>query len=373
MKKNNIIPFVALDTQWKQERSQLIKIIDKTISEGMWVGGKEVKEFEDNIKKIIGARYVVAVNSGTDALTLALKLLNVNRGSEVITVPNSFISSTGAIVHVGAKPVFVDVLRDQSMDYTQVEKKISTLTKAIMPVHLTGSINNIDKLVKISTKYKIPIIEDAAQAIGSRFKDKYAGTFGEIGCFSAHPLKNLNAIGDSGFLVTNNKNIYQRAKLLSSHGMIDRDHTKYFGYLSRMDTLQASILNFRLKNLKKLILKRRFNVSLYKKLLDRKYIYFDHEKSYQYNSYHLFVIQVNKRDQLKKYLEKNGVGTRIHYPIPIHLQQASKFLKYKKNDFPETERQAKTILSLPVHQFLTKNDIYKICNLINKFFTKGIR
>jgi len=372
MKKNNSIPFVALDKQWQQEKSQLIKIIEKSISRGMWVGGRDVKEFENNIKKTINTKYVVALNSGTDALTLGLKLLNVKRDSEVITVPNSFIASTGAIVHVGAKPIFVDVLPDQSMDYRQIEKKISPLTKAIMPVHLTGSINNMDKIVKISKKYKIPIIEDSAQAIGSKFNNKYAGTFGEIGCFSAHPLKNLNAIGDSGFLVTNNKYIYQKAKLFSNHGMTDRNHTKFFGYNSRMDTLQASILNFRLKNLKKLILQRRHNAELYMKLLDRKNVFFDNERFNQYNTYHLFVIQVKKRDQLKKYLEKNGVNTKIHYPVPIHLQEASIFLNYKKGDFPETEKQSKTILSLPIHQFLKKSDIFKICNLINSFFKKGI-
>ena len=224
------------------------------------------------------------------------------------------------------------------------------------------------KLYRCQKKYNIKIIEDAAQSIGSRYNNKPAGSFGEIGCFSAHPLKNLNAIGDGGYIVTNKAKIYKAYKDLINHGMTDRNRVKNFGYVSRMDTLQAAVLNFRLDNLNKIILKRRNNANIYFKNLDRRNAFIPQENSNQFNTYHTFVIQVKKRDQLKKYLLKNNVVTAIHYPIPIHLQPASKKFKHKKGDFVMTEKQSKQILTLPINQYLKKNEILRICNLINKFY-----
>ena len=310
------------------------------------------------------------MNSGTDALTLALHLLGVRKGDEVITPPNSFIASTSVIVHLGARPVFVDVKKDQNIDETKIEDKITERTKAIMPVHLTGRMCAMDKIISISEKYKIPVVEDCAQSILSKYKGKMSGSWGDVGCFSAHPLKNLNAMGDAGYLTTNNRNLYNKIKNLRTHGMDEsRDNIKNFGYVSRMDNLQAAILNFRLRSLDKIINIRRENVNLYLDNLNLNKVYFPLELKEEFNTYHTFVIQVDDRDRLKKYLKKNGVDTAIHYPVPIHLQKASKYLNYTKGDFPETEKQSKEILTLPINQFLKKKEIIYISKLVNNFYS----
>jgi dTDP-4-amino-4,6-dideoxygalactose transaminase len=363
------IPYINLQKQYKLERKKLLKIIDKNLSSGLWVGNSEVDKFENNISKICKTKYCISLNSGTDALTLALHLLGVRRGDEVITPPNSFIASTAVIIHLGAKPIFVDVKKDQSIDEKKIEEKITNKTKAIMPVHLTGRMCAMDKISEISKRYKIPVVEDCAQSILSKYKNKMSGAWGEVGCFSAHPLKNLNAIGDGGYLTTNNRRIYDQIKSLRTHGMQEsRDNVKNFGYVSRMDNLQAAVLNFRLKNLQKVVDIRRRNVELYLNNLNLDKVYFPSEKKNEFNTYHTFVVQVKNRNKLKAYLKSKGVNTAIHYPVPIHLQTASKFLNYKKGSFPKTEEQSKKILTLPINQYLKKNEIIYICKLINNFF-----
>lgn len=364
------IPYVNIKKQYNFEKKKLLKIIDDNLQNGSWVGGSEIEKFEKNISKICKTKYCISLNSGTDALTIALYLLGVKRGDEVITPPNSFIASTAVIIHLGAKPVFVDVKKDQSIDEEKIESKITKKTKVIMPVHLTGRMCAMDKIMKISKKYNIPVVEDCAQSIMSKYKKKMSGAWGHVGCFSAHPLKNLNAIGDGGYLTTNDKKIYHKAKSLRSHGMEEsRDNIKSFGYVSRLDNLQAAVLNFRLKGLKKVISQRRKNAEIYLENLNLKHVFFPKEKKDEFNTYHTFVIQVDKRDKLKEHLLKNGVDTAIHYPIPIHLQSASKFLGFKRGSFLETEKQANRILTLPVNQYLKKNEIIYICKLINNFYS----
>ena len=361
------INYVNLEKQYKFERTNLLREIDKTFLSGRYVGGDQILKFEKNIAIICRSKYAVAMNSGTDALTIALHLLGVGRGDEVITPPNSFIASTAAIIHLGAKPVFVDVKEDQNIDENLIEKKITNKTKAIMPVHLTGRMCNMKKIINISKKYKIPVIEDCAQSIMSKFKNRPSGSWGEIGCFSAHPLKNLNAMGDGGYLVTNNKNIFVKAKSLINHGIKNRDDVSNFGFVSRMDNIQATILNYRLKNLKKIIKKRRNNYQVYLNNLDRNVVFFPIEKKDEFNTYHTFVIQVDKRDKLKKFLDTKGIGTSIHYPKPIHLQKAYKKKFSKKENYNKAEYQAKRIISLPINQFLKEKEILFICKTINKF------
>ena len=239
-----------------------------------------------------------------------------------------------------------------------------------MPVHLTGRMCSMDKIMKLSRKYNVPVIEDCAQSIMSKYRGKMSGSWGHIGCFSAHPLKNLNAIGDGGYLTTDNKKIYNKIKNLRSHGMEEsRDNVKSFGYVSRMDSLQAAVLNFRLNNLKKIINLRRKNSKIYLENLNLNYVFFPKEKKDEFNTYHTFVVQVDKRDELKNFLKKYGVDTAIHYPIPIHLQSASKTLGFRKGSFPETEKQSGRILTLPINQYLKKNEILYICKLINNFYS----
>lgn len=362
------IPYVNLSKQYLQERRKLLSILDKTLTTGQFVGGDEVEKFEKNISRLLNVKHCVALNSGTDALTLGLHTIGVRKKDEVITTPNSFIASTAVIVHLGAIPIFVDVKKDQCIDPDLIEKAITKKTKAIMVVHLTGRVCEMDKIIKISKKYNIPVIEDAAQAIGSKYKNKFAGSFGKVACFSAHPLKNLNALGDSGYLTTNSSKIANFIKDVRNHGMTKRNKIKNFGYVSRMDNLQAAVLNFRLKSLKKVIQKRRNNAKLYTKNLNKKFVFIPKEKEKEFNTFHTFVIQVNKRDKLKNFLKTKGIETSIHYPVPIHLQPAAKKLGYRSGDFKIAESQSKKIITLPINQFLKKSEILKICSEINNFY-----
>lgn len=367
--KNKIVNYVKIGEQFKKESKKLLNKISNLLNSGAYVGGKEIDLFEKRISKRCGTKYAISMNSGTDALTIAMHLLGVRKGDEVITPPNSFIASTAAIVHLGAKPVFADVLDDLNINPDEIGRKITSKTKAIMPVHLSGRIAEMDEIKKIAKKKNIPVIEDAAQSVGSLYKNKPSGSLGDAGCFSAHPLKNLNACGDSGYMTTNNYKVYQKAKSLVNHGMEKRNIIRNFGYVSRMDNLQALILNHRLDNLDKLIAKRRNNAKFYFNNLTKE-IFIPEEKKYEFNSYHTFVIQTKKRDNLKRYLEKKGIKVLIHYPIPIHLQPASKFLGYKKGDFPITEKLAKTMLTLPITQELKTSEIKYIVNKINTYFNK---
>jgi len=367
---NNInqIPYVNLGTQWQDDRHELLPIIDKVLSRGQYVGGDEVDKFEMKISELCKVRYAVSLNSGTDALTLALHLLGVGHGDEVITPPNSFIASTAVIVHLGAVPVFVDVLHDQNIDPGKIEEAITPKTKAIMPVHLTGRMCDMDPIMEIAKKYHLVVIEDSAQAIGSKYKDRPSGSIGDIGCFSTHPLKNLNSCGDGGFMTTDNEKIYLKVKDLRNHGMTDRNNINHFGYVSRMDNLQAAILNYRLSKFEEVIEKRRNNAQLYFANIQNESVYLPIDKEYEFNTWHTFVVQTEKRNQLQKYLSEIGISTAVHYPVPIHLQPASKNLGYRYGDFPIVEKQAKSILTLPVNQYLKSDEAKFISDKINNFF-----
>jgi len=365
--KDSFINYVDLSKQWKDERKDLLSLLDKALSKGTYVGGDQVLKFEKNIAKFLNVKYVISLNSGTDALTLGLHCLGLKKNDEVITPPNSFIASTAVVTHLGLKPRFVDILDDQNIDPSQIEKNITKKTKVIMPVHLTGRICRMKEILKIAKKYNLKVIEDSAQAFGSKLYNRHAGTFGDVGCFSTHPLKNLNSLGDGGFMVTNNKSIYERARILRNHGTKDRNVIDEFGFVSRLDTIQAVVLDYRLKKVNRLIKRRRKNAALYRKYLTKK-IFIPKERKDEFNTYHTFVVQTPNRDQLKKYLITKGIETAIHYPIPIHLQPSAKKIGHKKGDFIKTERQSKKILTLPIHQHLKESEIFKISQLINKFF-----
>jgi len=365
------IPYVNLIKQYKEEKNEIFKSLNKIFKTGQYILGDEVDSFEKKICLKLNVKYCIALNSGTDALVLGMHLLGVKKNNEVITPPNSFIASTAAIVHIGAKPIFVDVKEDQNIDPKEIIKKINPNTKAIMPVHLSGNPCDMDQLKEISKKYKIPLIEDAAQAIGSKFKKKFIGTIGEIGCFSAQPLKNLNALGDAGYLVTNNRDIANKAKLLRNHGIQNRNKILKFGYVSRMDNFQASILNIRLKKLNKIISKRQHNANLYRTYLKNlKNIILPTQNKHKFHTYHTFVVRAENRNNLKKYLEKKGILTAIHYPYLIFDQKAykAKYGAINRKDFKISIKLSKEILTLPINQFLTDRDVKYICNEIIKFY-----
>ena len=257
------IHYVSLVDQWQAEKNELLPIIERVLEKGHYLNSTDISQFEEGVSKLCNVKYAVALNSGTDALMFALALIGIRPGDEVITAPNSFIATAATIVHIGAKPIFVDVCDDQNINSELIEKVITEKTKAILPVHLTGKISNMNKIIDIGNKYNIPVIEDAAQAIGSKYNNKPSGSFGKVGCFSTHPLKNLNSCGDGGFITTDDKSIYEKAEILRSHGLTSRDKSIQFGYVSRMDSIQAAILNYRLMKLDDVISKRRVNAQFY--------------------------------------------------------------------------------------------------------------
>jgi len=362
-----IIPYIDLKSQWKDERDELLPIIDKVMSDGKFILESECLKFEENVAKLCGVKYAAALNSGTDALMYAMVLSGIKRGDEVITPSNSFIASTSSIVHIGAKPVFIDVLPNQNIDPSKIEDLITKNTKAIMPVHLTGRVCDMDPILEIAERHNLIVIEDAAQAIGSKYKGKPSGSIGDIGCFSTHPLKNLNACGDGGFVTTNDEDVFKKLVSSRNHGKVSRYAVNEFGMVSRMDNLQAAILNYRLGRLDLTLNKRRANAKKYLEGINHKNILIHQEEAHEYNSYHTFVIQTNCRNELQQYLLSKGIKTSVHYPIPIHLQYASRSLGYEVGDLPVTEKQAHEILSLPIHQYLTDIDLERVIDTLNSF------
>lgn len=363
------VPYVNLAAQYAAERESLLPLIDKALASGQWVGGPMVEEFETAASRYLDAKHVVGVASGTDALILGLRALGIGAGDEVITPPNSFVASTAAIHFVEATPVFADVLPDQNIDPKAIEAAITSRTRAIMPVHLTGRVADMTTISAIAARYGLAVIEDAAQAMGSRFDGHHAGTVGSLGCFSTHPLKNLNAMGDGGFVVTADPALAERLRRLRNNGLVNRNTASEWGVVSRLDNVQAAILRYRLDGLDSIVAARRRNAELYRSLLDRRAVFVPPCRREEFNSFHTFVIQVDRRDELQNLLASRGIGTAIHYPVPIHLQPAAKALRYKKGDFPVTEHQAGRILTLPVNQSLKPAEIEYVANTINGFYT----
>ncbi len=362
------VPYVNMAAQWAEEREALLPIVERVLAEGHWVGGAEIAEFEAAAARLCGVAHAVALNSGTDALALGMAALGIGSEDEVITPPNSFIASTAAIVQLGARPVFVDVRDDQNIDPERIEAAITDKTKAIMPVHLTGRIADMAPIMEIAERHGLQVVEDAAQSVGSRYDDRTSGSFGRVGCFSTHPLKNLNACGDGGFLTTDDDEIAEAVRAARNHGLVTRETVARFGQVSRMDSLQAAILHFRLGRLDDTVRRRRANAALYRERLDPKRVFIPEDRDREFNTYHTLVIQVDRRDELRAFLQAQGVGTAIHYPVPIHLQPASAGLGYRAGDFPVTARQAGRILTLPINQTLSPDDISYVADRVNEFF-----
>lgn len=339
--------------------------------------GPEVKDFESRFARLCKTEYAIGVNSGTDALFLIMKALNIGSGDEVITAPNSFIATAGAIVATGAKPVFVDVAADYNIDPKKIEEKISTMSneqrtrlKAVMPVHLTGNPADMPEIIDIANKYNLHVIEDACQAVSASIDGQPVGSYGIAGGFSLHPLKNLNIWGDGGVIVTNSKDLFDKIMLLRNHGLKNRDEVEFFGYNSRLDTIQAIVANRMMNDLDTITNKRIENAKKYDDAFSdlTDYITIPPRKSNIKQVYHTYVIQARERDKLYKYLGENNIEAKIHYPIPIHLQKASRHLGYKEGDFPVCEAQAKSIITLPVHQHLTDEEIDYVIDNIKRFY-----
>ena len=363
------IPYVDLAGQHKPLKAELLDAVAKVIDHGKFILGDEVALFEQRFAGLCGVSYAVGVNSGTDALIIALRALGIGPGDEVITPVNSFVASASCIALCGAKPVLVDVREDYNIDPAQVRKAITSKTRAIIPVHLTGRPADMASILEIAQQHKLFVVEDSAQAVFAEYCGKRVGSFGSFGCFSLHPLKTLNACGDGGVLTTNDLELYEQAKLLRNLGLATRDNCAVWSGNSRLDTVQAAMLLVKLKYVDAWTEKRRRNAAFYQQALKGvRGLTVPADREKEKAVYHTFVVQAERRDELKKFLAENGIETSIHYPLPIHLQRAATPLGWRSGSFPIAERQAGKILSLPIYPELEDSDLSYITGRIREFY-----
>tara|TARA_B110000259_G_scaffold170153_1_gene200631 strand:+ start:4757 stop:5854 length:1098 start_codon:yes stop_codon:yes gene_type:complete len=332
--------------------------------------GKELYIFEKKFAKLIGTKYAIGVNSGTDAIKLSLKALGINKGDEVITSANTFVATVGAIHEIGAKVVFVDCDDTFCLDVSKIEKHITPKTKAIVPVHFSGYMTDMRVINKLAKKYKLKIVEDACQSILGSIDKKNAGTWGQTGAFSLHPLKNLNVWSDGGVIVTSDIKLYKKLQLLRNHGLSDRDTVQILGYNSRLDTIQAVVGNWLIPKTHSIANQRIKNAKYLDKHLSKiKELRIPNRPSDFKIVFHLYMIFAEKRDQLLKFCLKEGIEAKIHYPKPMYLQPAVKFLGHKKGDFPVTDRHAKDLISFPCDQHLEIKQLDFIIKTVKKFYS----
>lgn len=371
--ENQRIAYVNVAAQSRALKKELLTAIERVMEHGQFVLGPEVEAFEKQLATLCGVQYAVTVNSGTDALILSLRALGIGAGDEVITVPNSFVATSSAIVLVGAKPVFVDVDDSYTIDTRQIEAAITARTKAILPVHLTGRPADMKPILSIAQKHGLAVIEDAAQAIFAEYFNRPIGSWGSVGCFSFHPLKTLNACGDGGAVTTNDRSLYEKLLLLRNLGLRTRENCLEWSGNSRLDSIQAAMLMVKLRYVQQWTEARRDHAKFYQEALGRiSQVRVPVDKPYEKAAYHTFVIQAGRRDELRQYLLQQGIETAIHYPIPIHLQEAARSLGYERGSFPITERQADTILSLPIYPELTPASRQRIVEAIRMFYSKNL-
>lgn len=365
------IPYFDLPAQLRSIRPELDAAYARTMDNCSFCLGSDVVSFEKEFAKFIGAEHCVGFNSGTSALHVAMLLLGIGPGDEVITTPFTFVATSWAISYVGAKPVYIDI--DDAtfnLDPKRVEAAVTPRTKAILPVHLYGQSCDLDPLLEIARKHEFPLVEDACQAHGAKYKGKTVGTFGVMSCFSFYPGKNLGACGEGGALLTNDAKLASRAKSLREHGSTVRYYHDEVGYNYRMEGFQGAVLGVKLKYLAKWTARRRAVAQIYTELLSETPLQLPHEAKNGESAWHVYVVRHPRRDELKKHLEANGVGGALHYPMPLHLQKCYAGLGYKNGEFPVAEKAARECLSLPIYPELTDKQIQRVTDVIKGFFGK---
>ncbi len=361
------VPFIDLRQTHRALKTELLAACERVMDHGQFILGPEVAAFEKAFADYCGVKHAVGVDNGTNALLLGLRALGVGPGDEVITAANSFLASASSIALAGARPVLVDVCDDLTIDPDKVARAITSRTRAIMPVHLTGRPANMAVLGEIAHSKGIPIVEDAAQAVGARHGTHQVGGLGRIGCFSLHPLKVLNALGDGGVITTNDTAIYENLLMARNHGLRNRDDCAFWSLNARLDTLQAAMLLVKMRYLEGWIARRREIARFYgDNLCDL--VTVPAEGGGDRYVYQTFVIQCPNRDRLRSYLSDRGVETKIHYPIPIHRLESAASLGYGKGDFPVCEAQSRHILSLPIYPELSEDQIGHVVSAIRKFY-----
>ena len=365
------IPYLDLRAQIQPLRAEIDAAIARTIDHTSFCLGPDVAQFEKDFAKFCGAEHCVAFNSGTSALHVALMLLGVGTGDEVVTTPFTFVATSWAISYVGAKPVYVDVDDTTfNLNPKHIEKAITPRTKAILPVHLYGQPFDVDAIQEICRRHRLPLLEDACQSHGAKWQGKTIGTFGEISCYSFYPGKNLGAFGEGGALVTNNAEFAKRARSLREHGSTVRYYHDEVGFNYRMEGIQGAVLGIKLKHLEKWTRERQRVAKRYAELLTGTPLQLPCEAAGAESVWHLYVVRHPRRDELKKYLDANGVGCALHYPLPLHLQKCYASLGHKAGDFPVAEKAAAECLSLPIYAELTDAQIQRVAQVVKEFFGK---
>ena len=368
---NEPVPYLDLPAQMRPIRKEIDAAISRALDNCSFCLGPDVVQFEKDFATYCGAEHCVAFNSGTSALHVAMLLLNVGPGDEVITTPTTFVATSWAISYTGARPVFVDIEDPTfNMDPALIAKAITPKTKAVMPVHLYGHPFAVDPILDVCKKHNLPLVEDAAQAHGARYKGRMIGTFGAVSCFSFYPGKNLGAYGEGGGLVTNDAALAARARALREHGSTVRYYHDEVGFNYRMEGIQGAVLGVKLKHLEAWTRERRRLAARYHELLADTPLQLPREAAYAESACHLYVVRHADRDNLKKHLDANRIGCALHYPVPLHLQKCYANLGYKPGDFPVAEKAACQCLSLPVYPELGDARVERVAASIREFFGK---
>ncbi len=353
-----MIPILDSKRQYATIGAEIEKEVVEVLRSGQYILGKHNKALEEELSKFIGVDHAVALNSGTDALHLALRALDIGKGDEVISTAFTFVATAEAIGIVGAKPVFVDIDKDTfNIDPAKIEAAITPKTKAIIPVHLYGQPADMDAIMDIARRHNLYVIEDACQAIGALYKGKMVGSIGDIGCFSFYPTKNLGAMGDGGLLTTNSENIKNRVLALRNHGGAIRYHHDEIGVNSRLDEVQAAILRVKLNHINEWNKKRRENAARYNELFAKcSDVITPVELDDTYCVYHQYTVKIPNRDNIHKMLQERGIGAMLYYPIPLHMQKVHEYLGMGKGSLPNTEKNTEVVISLPMFPELTAEE-----------------
>lgn len=371
------VPLLDLRAQHEPLHQEILGTIDRVMKSGEFIMGREVAALEESIAHYCGVRFGVGVSSGTDALLVALMALGVGPGDEVITPPYSFFATAGVVSRLGATPVFVDIdAVTFNIDPAKVEARITSRTRAIVPVHLYGQVADMQPILEIATRAGVPVVEDAAQAIGAEYKDgRRAGSMGALGCLSFFPSKNLGAMGDAGMVVTDDQALADRLRILRVHGGQPKYYHQVIGGNFRLDSIQAAVLNVKFKYLDQWTASRQRNAERYEGLfleLDVRDValpkaVYKADGVRHYHIYNQFVIRSSHRDQLREYLKQNGIATEIYYPVPFHLQKCFASLGHQRGDFPESEKAASETLALPIYPELTEERLRYVAEAIRTF------
>jgi dTDP-4-amino-4,6-dideoxygalactose transaminase len=350
------VPLLDLKTQYASIKYEILAAVSEVLETQICIGGPKVAELEEKIAAASNCRYAVGVSSGTDAILNSLMSLGIGDGDEVITTPFTFFATVGCIARVGAKPVFVDIdPKTYNINPNLVKQAVTRATKAIVPVHLFGQMADMDPIMEIAGKNNLAVIEDAAQSITSTYKGKKAGSFGDMGCFSFFPSKNLGGAGDGGMIVTNNEQLYSRLKAMRNHGSNPKYYHQFVGGNFRLDAIQAAVLLVKLSHLDDWSEARRRNAAFYDEMFADTIIETPYINPDCVSIYNQYMIRIPNRDEVMALLRKENIGCEIYYPCPQHLQECFRNLGYKQGDFPETEKASKEVLAIPIYPELTSD------------------